>query len=113
MKALKITSRIFAVLAVFFVLIAILVAAGVAGNSSGFLDLSNIVAIAILGIALVCSVVLYFGSNMSVPELSVEAGYSVFEITAEFYTKFCANRHKQYIFTSTKYARARSESFEL
>ena len=55
MKALKITSRIFAVLAVFFVLIAILVAAGVAGNSSGFLDLSNIVAIAILGIALVCS----------------------------------------------------------
>ena len=57
MKALKITSRIFAVLAVFFVLIAILVAAGVVGNSSGFLDLSNIVAIAILGIALVCSVV--------------------------------------------------------
>ena len=56
MKALKITSRIFAVLAVFFVLIAIMVAAGVAGNSSGFLDLSNIVAIAILGIALVCSV---------------------------------------------------------
>lgn len=57
MKALKITSRIFAVLAVFFVLIAILVAAGVVGDSSGFLDLSNIVAIAILGIALVCSVV--------------------------------------------------------
>jgi len=56
-KALKITSRIFAVLAVFFVLIAILVAAGVVGDSSGFLDLSNIVAIAILGIALVCSVV--------------------------------------------------------
>ena len=56
MKALKITSRIFAVLAVFFVLIAIMVAAEVAGNSSGFLDLSNIVAIAILGIALVCSV---------------------------------------------------------
>ena len=56
MKVLKITSRIFAVLAVFFVLIAIMVAAGVAGNSSGFLDLSNIVAIAILGIALVCSV---------------------------------------------------------
>ena len=56
MKALKITSRIFAVLAVFFVLIAIMVAAGVAGNSSGFLDLSNIVAIAILGIAFVCSV---------------------------------------------------------
>ena len=57
MKALKIASRIFAVLAVFFVLIAILVAAGVVGDSSGFLDLSNIVAIAILGIALVCSVV--------------------------------------------------------
>ena len=57
MKALKITSRIFAVLAMFFVLIAILVAAGVAGNSGGFLDLSNIVAIAILGIAFVCSVV--------------------------------------------------------
>ena len=57
MKALKITSRIFAVLAVFFVLIAILVAAGVVGNSSGFLDLSKIVASAILGIALVCSVV--------------------------------------------------------
>ena len=57
MKALKITSRIFAVLAVFFVLIAILVAAGVVGDSSGFLDLSSIVAIAILGIALVCSVV--------------------------------------------------------
>ena len=57
MKALKITGRIFAVLAVIFVLIAILVAAGVVGNSSGFLDLSNIVAIAILGIALVCSVV--------------------------------------------------------
>lgn len=56
MKALKITSRIFAVLAVFFVLIAIMVAAGVVGNSSGFLDLSNIVAIAILGIAFVCSV---------------------------------------------------------
>lgn len=56
MKALKITSRIFAVLAVFFVLVAILVAAGVVGNSSGFLDLSNIVAIVILGIALGCSV---------------------------------------------------------
>ena len=49
--------RIFAVLAVFFVLIAILVAAGVVSDSSGFLDLSNIVAIAILGIVLVCSVV--------------------------------------------------------
>lgn len=56
MKALKITSRIFAVLAVIFVLIAILVAVGVLGSSNGFLDLSNIVAIVILGIALVCSV---------------------------------------------------------
>ena len=56
MKALKITGRIFAVLAVIFVLIAILVAAGVLGSSSGFLDLSNIVAIVILGIALVSSV---------------------------------------------------------
>ena len=57
MKALKITSRIFAVLAAFFVLLAILVAAGAIGSSGGFLDLSNIVAIAILGIAFVCSVV--------------------------------------------------------
>ena len=57
MKALKITSRIFAVLAAFFVLIAILVAAGVLGSSSGFLDLSNMIAIVILGIALVCSIV--------------------------------------------------------
>ena len=57
MKALKITGRIFAVLAVIFVLIAILVAAGVVGSSSSFLDLSNMVAIVILGIALVCSIV--------------------------------------------------------
>lgn len=57
MKALKITSRISAVLAVIFVLIAILVAAGVLGSSSGFLDLSNMAAIVILGIALVCSIV--------------------------------------------------------
>ena len=57
MKALKITSRIFAVLAVIFVLIAILVAAGVLGSSSSFLDLSNMAAIVILGIALVCSIV--------------------------------------------------------
>ncbi len=56
MKALNITSRIFAVLAAFFILIAILVTAGVAGSSGGFLDLSNIVAIVILGIALVCSI---------------------------------------------------------
>ena len=57
MKALKITSRLFAVLAAIFVLIAILVAAGVLGSSSGFLDLSNMAAIVILGIALVCSIV--------------------------------------------------------
>lgn len=56
MNALKITSRIFAVLAVIFVLIAILVAVGMLGSSNGFLDLSNIVAIVILGIALGCSV---------------------------------------------------------
>lgn len=57
MKALKIASRIFAVLSALLVLVALLVAAGVAGSSSGFLDLSNVVAIAILGIALACSVV--------------------------------------------------------
>ena len=57
MKALKITSRIFAVLAVIFVLIAILVAAGVLGSSSSFLYLSNMAAIVILRIALVCSIV--------------------------------------------------------
>lgn len=57
MKALKITSRIFAIVAAILVLVALLVAAGVAGSSGGFLDLSNVVAIAILGIAFVCSVV--------------------------------------------------------
>lgn len=57
MKILKITSRIFAVLAAILVLVALLVAAGVAGSSGGFLDLSNVVAIAILGIAFACSVV--------------------------------------------------------
>ena len=57
MKALKITSRIFAVWAAISVLKALLVAAGVAGSSGGFLDLSNVVAIAILGIAFACSVV--------------------------------------------------------
>ncbi len=56
-KALKIVGRVFAVLAAILVLVAILVAAEVAGSSSGFLDLSNIVAIVILGIAFVCSVV--------------------------------------------------------
>lgn len=57
MKALKITSRIFAISATILVLVALLVAAGVAGSSGGFLDLSNVVAIAILGIAFACSVV--------------------------------------------------------
>ena len=57
MKALKITSVIFAILAVILVIVALLVAAGMAGSSSGFLDLSNVVAIAILGIAFACSVV--------------------------------------------------------
>lgn len=57
MKALKITSRIFAIVAAILVLVALLVAAGVAGSSGGFLDLSNVVAIAILGIAFACSVV--------------------------------------------------------
>ena len=57
MKALKTISRIFAILAFLFVLVAILVATGVVGNSNGFLDLSNVVAIAVLGIAFICSVV--------------------------------------------------------
>ena len=57
MKALKTTSRIFAVLAAILVIVALLVAAGMAGSSGGFLDLSNVVAIAILGIAFACSVV--------------------------------------------------------
>ena len=57
MKALKTISRIFAIVAFLFVLVAILVATGVVGNSNGFLDLSNVVAIAVLGIAFICSVV--------------------------------------------------------
>lgn len=57
MKALKITSRIFAVLAAILALVAILVAAGLAGSSSGFLDLSNVLAIMILGIAFACSII--------------------------------------------------------
>lgn len=57
MQALKITSQVFAVLAAILLLVAILVAAGMAGNTSGFLDLSNVVAIGILGAAFVCSVV--------------------------------------------------------
>lgn len=57
MKALQITSRIFAILAAILVIVALLVAAGMAGSSGGFLDLSNVVAIGILGIAFACSVV--------------------------------------------------------
>ena len=57
MKALKITIRVSAVLAVVFILLSILVAAGVVGSSSGFLDLTNIVAIAILGLALLFSII--------------------------------------------------------
>ena len=47
MKVLKIVSHIFAILAVVFILVAILVAT----------NLSNVVAIAVLGIAFICSVV--------------------------------------------------------
>lgn len=57
MKVLKITSRIFAILAAILVVVALLVAAGMAGSSGGFLDLSNVIAIAVLGIAFACSVV--------------------------------------------------------
>ena len=57
MKALKTISRIFAILAFLFVLVAILVATGVVGSSAGFIDLSNVVSIVILGIAFICSVV--------------------------------------------------------
>ena len=57
MKSLKIVSRIFVVLAVIFSLLAILIAVGIVGSSSGFLDLSNIVAIGVLGVALVCSII--------------------------------------------------------
>lgn len=57
MISLKIISRIFAVLAAILVLVAVLVAAGVVGSSNGFLDLSNVVAITILGSAFACSVV--------------------------------------------------------
>ena len=57
MKSLKIISRIFAVLATIFLLLAILIATGIVGSSNGFLDLSNVVAISVLGIALVCSII--------------------------------------------------------
>ena len=57
MKSLNIISRVFAVLAVIFLLLAIMIATGIVGSSSGFLDLSNIVVISVLGIALVCSII--------------------------------------------------------
>ena len=57
MKSLKILSRVFVVLAIIFLLLAIMIATGIVGNSSGFLDLSNIVAIEVLGIALICSII--------------------------------------------------------
>ena len=57
MKTLHITSRILAVLAAILAIVALLVAAGMAGSSGGFLDLSNVIAIAVLGIAFACSVV--------------------------------------------------------
>ena len=57
MKALKTISRIFAIVAFLFVLVAILVATGVVGSSVGFIDLSNVVSIVILGIAFIYSVV--------------------------------------------------------
>ena len=57
MKILNIISRIFAILAAIFLVLAILIATGIIGNSSGVLDLSNVVAIGVLGIALVCSII--------------------------------------------------------
>lgn len=57
MKSLNIISRVFAVLAVIFLLLAIMIATGIVGSSSGFLDLSNVVAIGVLGVALVCSII--------------------------------------------------------
>jgi len=57
MKCLKIICRAFAVLAAFFLLLAILIGTGIVGSSSGFLDLSNVVAIDVLGIALICSII--------------------------------------------------------
>ena len=57
MKSLNIISRVFALLAVIFLLLAIMIATGIVGSSSGFLDLSNVVAIGVLGVALVCSII--------------------------------------------------------
>lgn len=57
MKCLKIISRVFAVLAAFFLLLAILIGTGIVGSSSGVSDLSNVVAISVLGITLVCSII--------------------------------------------------------
>lgn len=57
MKKLRAISYIFAVLSMVFLIIAILISTGTLGSSTGFLDLTNIVAIYVLGIAFVCSVV--------------------------------------------------------
>ena len=57
MMSLNIISRVFAILAVIFLLLAIMITTGIVGSSNGFLDLSNVVAIGVLGIALVCSII--------------------------------------------------------
>lgn len=57
MKYLKVISCIFAVLAAIFLVLAILIEVGVVGSSNGFLDLSNVVAIGVLGMAFVCSII--------------------------------------------------------
>lgn len=57
MKKLKAISYIFAVLSALFLILAILISMGILGNSIGFLDLTNIVSIYVLGIAFFCSVV--------------------------------------------------------
>lgn len=57
MKSLNVISRVFALLAIIFLLLAIMIETGIVGSSSGFLDLSNVVAIGVLGIALVCSII--------------------------------------------------------
>ena len=58
MKRLKTMSYIFAVLSVVFLIVAILISTGILGDPTGFLDLTNIVAIYVLGISFVCSVVI-------------------------------------------------------
>ena len=53
----KIISHICAILAVIFLLIAILIAIGTIGNSNGFIDATNLVALGTLVIAFICSVI--------------------------------------------------------